>query len=78
MTFASLVLIVIATIATVYATITCLAGMDSDFQNAALLAAACLLCVLALNQVEHFRNCRIEAGRGAVWGRRDREAGRDV
>jgi hypothetical protein len=68
-----LVLILVAFLATCYATVSFLTNMDADFQVSALLAAACLLGVVLLNQAEHVRNCRIEAGRRAVWARRDRE-----
>jgi len=70
-------LIIAAALLTLYATASFLTGFDTDFQNSALLAALCLVCVVLLNRAQYLRSLRALT-RQSVWARRDREAGRDV
>ncbi|OIN80760.1 hypothetical protein [Mycobacterium malmoense] len=66
-------LVLCAAGATGYATVAFLTGHDSDFQIAALLAAACLFDVLLLDRVDYLRRRRI-IDRAETWARRERES----
>ncbi|MCV7100044.1 hypothetical protein H7I01_06505 [Mycobacterium palustre] len=51
---------------------------DTSAYPAAVVFWLALGALVAVDQLEHLRDCRIAAGRRAVWGRRDRRGGRDA
>ena len=65
------VLLVVAALATLYATASFLTGFDGDFEVSALAAILCLGFVVWLD----YREAERRRYRAEIWARRDREAG---